>query len=253
MRNSIVIYLNGIRLAITGDAVFSSLVEFLRARGMVGTKIGCAEGDCGACTVLAGTPEAGTIRYRTIASCIQALYQLDGTHIITVEASNKRTRSMSATKPEPDLMALAIAKARDGIAAGQSSIGEIIVHEGTVVAPTHNTVWRDTDPSAHAEVNCIRAAASALKLIDLSGCKMYSTSEPCPICLSAIHWSRLVRVVFGASIADAALAGFNELQVDAKILAAIGKSALKVEGGLLHEECALLIDLWKKTGLCGSY
>ena len=160
---------------------------------------------------------------------------------------------MPATKSESELMSIAIAKARDGIAAGQSPFGAIIVRDGVVVASTHNTVWRDTDPTAHAEVNCIRAAASALKVIDLSGCEMYSTCEPCPMCLSAIHWSKIDRVVFGATIADAAQAGFNELQVDAKVLAAMGKSALKVESGLLREECASLFDLWKKTGLCGTY
>jgi guanine deaminase len=158
-----------------------------------------------------------------------------------------------ATKSESELMSIAIAKARDGIAAGQSPFGAIIVRDGVVVASTHNTVWRDTDPTAHAEVNCVRAAASALKLIDLSGCEMYSTCEPCPMCLSAIHWSKIDRVVFGATIADAALAGFNELQVDAKVLAEMGKSTLKVESGLLRAECALLFDLWKKTGLCGTY
>ena len=85
MRDHVVIYVNGKRLAIAGDAVFLSLVEFLRQRGLVGTKIGCAEGDCGACTVLAGSPEDGSIRYRTIVSCIQPLHQLDGTHIVTIE------------------------------------------------------------------------------------------------------------------------------------------------------------------------
>ena len=69
---------------------FSSLVEFLRQRGLVGTKVGCGEGDCGACTVLVGVPEDGTIRYRTIASCIQSLYQLDGTHIVTIEGLTPR-------------------------------------------------------------------------------------------------------------------------------------------------------------------
>ena len=101
--------------------------------------------------------------------------------------------------PEPslnkNLMSLAIARARDGIAAGQSPFGAIIVRGADVVAATHNTVWRDTDPTAHAEVNCIRSAAAALKLIDLSGCEMYSTCEPCPMCLSAIHWSKIDRVV----------------------------------------------------------
>jgi guanine deaminase len=154
---------------------------------------------------------------------------------------------------EQSLMALAIAKARDGIAAGQSPFGAIIVRGTDVVATTHNTVWRDTDPTAHAEVNCIRAAASALKLIDLSGCEMYSTCEPCPMCLSAIHWAKIDRVVYGATIADAAAAGFCELRVEAKLLAEMGKSPLKVKSGLLREECAQLFELWKKTGLCGSY
>jgi tRNA(Arg) A34 adenosine deaminase TadA len=150
-------------------------------------------------------------------------------------------------------MMLAIAKAREGIAAGQSPFGAVIVRGPDVIAATHNTVWRDTDPTAHAEINCIRRAAGEFKQIDLSGCEMYSTCEPCPMCLAAIHWSKLDRVVYGASIADAAAAGFCELQVDAKLLAEMGKSPLKVESGLLREDCARLFELWKTTGLCGSY
>jgi guanine deaminase len=68
---------------------------------------------------------------------------------------------------EQEIMSLAIAKAREGIAAGQSPFGAIIVRGSLMVAATHNTVWRDTDPTAHAEVNCIRSAASAFKVIDL--------------------------------------------------------------------------------------
>ncbi|MGP0065824.1 MAG: xanthine dehydrogenase molybdopterin binding subunit [Isosphaeraceae bacterium] len=86
MQPCVLIYLNGKRIAIAGETAFSTLVEYLREqRGLVGTKIGCAEGDCGACTVLVGVPEAGTIRYRPSASCIRPLYQLDGTHIVTIE------------------------------------------------------------------------------------------------------------------------------------------------------------------------
>jgi xanthine dehydrogenase molybdopterin binding subunit/xanthine dehydrogenase small subunit len=86
MQPCVLIYLNGKRIAIAGETAFSTLVEYLREqRGLVGTKIGCAEGDCGACTVLVGVPEDGTIRYRPSASCIRPLYQLDGTHIVTIE------------------------------------------------------------------------------------------------------------------------------------------------------------------------
>ena len=160
---------------------------------------------------------------------------------------------MHEPNSEPDFMSMAIEKAREGIAAGQSPFGAVIVRDGAVVAATHNTVWRDIDPTAHAEVNCIRSAAKALKTIDLGGCEMYSTCEPCPMCLAAIHWSKIDRVVYGATIADAAAAGFCELHVDARVLAEMGRSPLKVESGLLREECAELFAQWREAGLCETY
>ncbi|MBX6316692.1 MAG: nucleoside deaminase [Isosphaeraceae bacterium] len=150
-------------------------------------------------------------------------------------------------------MRMAIAKTREGIAAGQTPFGALIVRDGAVVATTHNTVWRDTDPTAHAEVNCIRRAAAALGTIDLRGCTMYSTCEPCPMCLAAIHWSKIDRIVFGATIADAAAAGFRELSVAAQTLAEMGRSHLRVEGGLLQEECARLFQEWAQAGLSKTY
>src|SRR5687767_13803522 len=115
---------------------------------------------------------------------------------------------------DQDYMRAAIRKAQEGIEAGQSPFGSVIVDGGRIVAATHNTVWRDGDPTAHAEVNCIRAAAQAMKTIFLRGTTLYSTTEPCPMCLSAIHWAKIERVVFGAVIADAVAAGFCELCVD---------------------------------------
>ncbi len=86
MPDHILIYLNGRRMIVDDDQVFGSLVDLLRQScGLVGTKVGCGEGDCGACTVLVGRPKEGTLRYRTVSSCLQALYQLDGTHIVTIE------------------------------------------------------------------------------------------------------------------------------------------------------------------------
>jgi guanine deaminase len=154
---------------------------------------------------------------------------------------------------EDDLMRRAIAATREGIAHGQSPFGAIIVKAGEIVAATHNTVWRDTDPTAHAEVNCLRRAALTLATIDLKGCTLYSTCEPCPMCAAAIHWAKVDRVVFGATIDDAASAGFSELRIPAAKLAAMGGSPLSVEGGLLREECAALFDEWKKSGKARSY
>ena len=154
---------------------------------------------------------------------------------------------------EQEFMKLAIRKAQDGIGLGQSPFGSVIVQGDRVIAATHNTVWRDTDPTAHAEVNCIRAASQVLGTIALHGCTLYSTTEPCPMCLSAIHWAKIGRVVYGAAIADAAAAGFCELHVDAKLLAEMGRSPLKVESGLLREECAALFSQWLQSGKARAY
>jgi tRNA(Arg) A34 adenosine deaminase TadA len=150
-------------------------------------------------------------------------------------------------------MQLAIARAREGIAAGQTPFGAAVVRDGQVIAVTHNTVWRDTDPTAHAEVNAIRQAAAALGTIDLGGCVMYTTCEPCPMCLAAIHWAKLLRVVYGAVIADAAAAGFSELSVPARDLAMLGKSPLVVEAGPCRDECRDLFRLWLASGQARTY
>lgn len=154
---------------------------------------------------------------------------------------------------EQEYMQLAIRKAQESIAAGQSPFGSVIVRGGDIIAATHNSVWRDGDPTAHAEVNCIRAAARALKTIFLHGCTLYSTTEPCPMCFSAIHWAKIDRVVYGATIADAAAAGFGELFVDAKALADMGRSPVRVDSGLLREACADLFTQWKQAGLSQPY
>lgn len=154
---------------------------------------------------------------------------------------------------DEDFLRRAIEAAREGIARGQSPFGSAIVRDGRVVALTHNTVLADTDPTAHAEVNGLRAAAGGLGTIDLSGCTLYSTCEPCPMCLAAIHWAKVDRVVFGASIADATAAGFSELPVPAKTLAELGRSPLKVEGGLLRDDCSRLFEEWKEAGSSRPY
>ena len=120
---------------------------------------------------------------------------------------------MEPSNSEEQCMERAIAKAREGITQGQSPFGAVIVPGACWwLRPTIRS-GATLDPTAHAEVNCIRSAARALQAIDLDGCEMYSTCEPCPMCLAAIHWSKINRVVFGATIADAAAAGFCELHL----------------------------------------
>jgi tRNA(Arg) A34 adenosine deaminase TadA len=162
-------------------------------------------------------------------------------------------RTKRAIVDDPNYMRLAIRKAQEGITAGQTPFGTVIVHGSDVVAAAHNTVWRDGDPTAHAEVNAIRQAAHALHSIALTGCTLYSTCEPCPMCLAAIHWAKIDRVVYGATIADAVAAGFCELCVDACKLAEMGGSRLRVETGPLRRECADLFAQWHAAGLSKPY
>lgn len=156
-------------------------------------------------------------------------------------------------KTDADFMRMAIEKTREGIEAGQSPFGSLIARDGNVVACTHNTVWRTTDPTAHAEVNCIREAARVLATIDLAGSTLYTTCEPCPMCLTAIHWAKIDRVVYGATIADAEHAGFSELTIGAKDMVERGGSPLKVEDGLLRRECAALFDEFLRAGKASVY
>jgi tRNA(Arg) A34 adenosine deaminase TadA len=140
-------------------------------------------------------------------------------------------------------MRLAIEKCREGIAAGQMPFGAAVVGAGCVLAVAHNTVWPDRDPTAHAEVNGIRAAAARLAAIRLPGCVLYTTCEPCPMCLGAIHWAGIERVVYGATIADAVAAGIGQLTVGAAELARMAGSPVRVEAGPLRDECRALLGL----------
>ncbi len=157
---------------------------------------------------------------------------------------------------ESEFMLQAVEKTREGIAAGNSPFGACVVKNGEVVVCAHNEVWNTTDPTAHAEVNTIRKAAKVLGTIDFTGCTMYTTCEPCPMCLSAIHWAKIDRVVYGATIADAASAGFNELKFDAKRLAKEGGRKLVVEqlnDPKVCRECAELFEEFKKAAKAGVY
>ncbi|MBU0635298.1 MAG: nucleoside deaminase, partial [Candidatus Omnitrophica bacterium] len=106
---------------------------------------------------------------------------------------------------------------------------------------------------AHAEINAVRIACKKLKSTDLSGCVIYSTCEPCPMCFSACHWARISRVIFGASIADAKGAGFNELLISNLKMNSLAKSAIEVTGNFMRRENLLLFSLWKRAGTALAY
>ena len=139
-------------------------------------------------------------------------------------------------------MRLAIAKAMVGVEAGGSPFGACIVKNGEIVACVHNVVWQTTDITAHAEIHCIREACRKLGVIDLEGCTVYTTTEPCPMCFSAIHWAHCDRIVYGTSIADAQAAGFRELTISNEQMKSLGGSEVEIESGFLREECLAIFE-----------
>ena len=107
-------------------------------------------------------------------------------------------------------MAEAIGLSVDNVRNGGGPFGCVIVKDGKIVARGVNQVTQTNDPTAHAEIVAIRAACAALKSYQLPGCEVYSSCEPCPMCLAAIYWSRPERVFFGNTREDAAEAGFDD-------------------------------------------
>lgn len=146
---------------------------------------------------------------------------------------------------DEELMRRAVEAAREGIDEGQTPFGACVARDGSPVAVEHNVVWATTDITAHAEIQALRRACRELDSVDLSGCTMYTTCEPCPMCLAACHWARLDRVVYGARIEDAAAAGFRELSLSAREMTERGGSPLEVEGGVLREACVELFEAWE--------
>lgn len=156
------------------------------------------------------------------------------------------------TDPQ-ELMRLAIAKAREGIARGQSPFGCAIAVGDRILSVAHNRVFATTDITAHAEVTAIRAACTAAGEILLEGSVVATTCEPCPMCTAALHWARVETVYFGATIADAEAAGFNELRVPAAQLLALGGSTVKLVPGILAAECRALFAEWKRRAGSRAY
>jgi len=133
-------------------------------------------------------------------------------------------------------MRMAITKAREGIANGQTPFGACIVKDGEIVSCQHNRVWEETNITSHSEIVAIREACKKLGTVDLSGCIIYTTTEPCPMCFSAIHWAKIDIIYFGTKIADAQEAGFSELTISNEEMKEQGNSPVQIAGGLMCEE-----------------
>jgi tRNA(Arg) A34 adenosine deaminase TadA len=139
----------------------------------------------------------------------------------------------------------AINLARDKMHAGEGGpFGAIIVREGEIVARGWNQVTSTNDPTAHAEVVAIRAACKSLKAFTLKGCVLYTSCEPCPLCLSAIYWARLDSFYYAANRHDAAEAGFDDEFLYRELTLPIDQRRLKAFQSLREEALGAFAE-WK--------
>ena len=145
-----------------------------------------------------------------------------------------------------EFMLAAIEEARKGSSSGEGGpFGAVVAKEGRIISSAHNSVLKDNDPTQHAEIKAISEAARELGTYDLSGCDLYTTTEPCPMCFSAIHWARIGKVIYGTDIKDVKELGFNELTISVSEMKERGASPVEISSGFMRTECEDLLKFWE--------
>jgi tRNA(Arg) A34 adenosine deaminase TadA len=146
----------------------------------------------------------------------------------------------------PIFMEKAIALATENVTSERGGpFGAVIVREGEIVATGVNLVTANNDPTAHAEVVAIRNACTSLASFQLSGCHIYTSCEPCPMCLAAVYWARCEAIFYGSSAADAAAAGFDDAFLYEELTRPLNQRTIPTVN-LLPEKAISSFDAWRK-------
>lgn len=143
-----------------------------------------------------------------------------------------------------DFMKLAITLSIENVKNGGGPFGAVIVKDDQVIATGVNRVTSNHDPTAHAEVSAIRSACALLRTFDLSGCDIYTSCEPCPMCLGAIYWAHIDHIYYGNNKNDAAAIGFDDSFIYEE-MALDRQDRKKKMTELLHDEALLAFEAWK--------
>jgi tRNA(adenine34) deaminase len=153
---------------------------------------------------------------------------------------------------DEDFMRLAIEAAKEAESEGGCAIGAVIVKDGKVIARGLSNPWGERDPSSHAEIDCIRNNARENNLMNMQGCTLYGTLEPCSMCVGAALWAGIDRVVFGAYAEDVRGNNYEyedysseNLALKSRKSANPDKGRIEVKGGVLGQECADLLKNYK--------
>jgi tRNA(Arg) A34 adenosine deaminase TadA len=144
-----------------------------------------------------------------------------------------------------ELMRRAIELSKMSVQNGGGPFGAVIACNGKIVAEGSNCVTLDCDPTAHAEVSTIRKACKALKTFDLSGCEIYTSCEPCPMCFGAIYWAHLDKIYMGNDRKDAAKIGFDDDFIYQEI-ALTPEQREKPSEILLRDEALEAFRMWEE-------
>lgn len=144
-----------------------------------------------------------------------------------------------------ELMTRAIRLAEESVKLGGGPFGAVIARNGEIVAEASNRVTLDCDPTAHAEVSAIRKAAKVLGTFDLNGCEIFTSCEPCPMCLGAIYWANLDKIYFANNRKDAADIGFDDDFIYKEIEVTPEKRQ-KPSEILMREEALKAFDMWRE-------
>ena len=145
-----------------------------------------------------------------------------------------------------ELMRRAIALSEESVRKGGGPFGAVIARDGGVVAEASNRVTLDNDPTAHAEVSAIRAASLRLGTFDLSGCDIYTSCEPCPMCLGAIYWAHLDHIYYANDRKDAAAIGFDDdfIYQEIALAPADRHKPMRI---LLPDEAKKAFEAWRES------
>ena len=151
-----------------------------------------------------------------------------------------------------DFMRRAIALSEESVRTGGGPFGAVIVKDGVIVSEASNSVTIDHDPTAHAEVNAIRKATQRMGTFDLEGCEIYTSCEPCPMCLGAIYWAHLDRIYYANNRKDAARIGFDDDFIYKEIALKPQERHKQMEV-LLSEEAKEAFRMWEADGDKAEY
>lgn len=144
-----------------------------------------------------------------------------------------------------ELMRKAIELSIDNVKNGGGPFGAVIARDGEIIATGVNRVTANNDPTAHAEVSAIRNAAEALGTFDLSSCEIYSSCEPCPMCLGAIYWARLKKLYFANNKTDAKNIGFDDSFIYDELALPLGRRKLSSEE-MMRNEAIRAFEMWEQ-------